>query len=375
VELLVVIAIIGILVALLLPAVQAAREAARRMSCGNNMKQIGIALHNYHDTYKTFPPDAIWWGGNRKNTQPGQAMIATNNAGVTGGQRNYTWICLILPFMEQQPLYDQIDFNVPGLRQDIGDNTELQSIVLTAFLCPSDPTYSENPQAGDANSPQGFGYTSYAGNAGWDRHRRWLNDQRRAGVFTLLDPVKLSDIKDGTSNTIAVGEVTVSGYCNSWTNPNSSCWSSTGGRWGAGVGTVRSGRGRVTRSLLVASASWNSAHAWVLQSGMGPLLRADGSPGQIWVPGWTSPYIAAPVYYSHYPMNNNWPGAGSMHPGGAQFTLADASVRFVPETISTGNASSGGANANLGRGGNVWVAAHTVLGGSSQNKEAQIVWP
>ncbi|MDP6554755.1 MAG: DUF1559 domain-containing protein, partial [Pirellulaceae bacterium] len=185
VELLVVIAIIGILVALLLPAVQAAREAARRMSCSNNLKQIGIALHNYHDTYKTFPPDAIWWGGNRKTG----LSRTTNNAGVSGGQRNYTWIALILPFMEQQPLHDRIDFKVPGLRQNIGNNTELQSVVLPAFLCPSDPTYGDKPQAGDSTSPQGFGYTSYAGNAGWDRHRRWLNDQRRAGVFTLIDPV------------------------------------------------------------------------------------------------------------------------------------------------------------------------------------------
>ncbi len=91
VELLVVIAIIGILVALLLPAVQAAREAARRMSCGNNLHQIGIALHNYHDTYKSFPPAAIW---KREKNGPGSAYAGA------GSHRNYTWIALILPFME-----------------------------------------------------------------------------------------------------------------------------------------------------------------------------------------------------------------------------------------------------------------------------------
>ena len=89
VELLVVIAIIGILVALLLPAVQAAREAARRMSCGNNLHQIGIALHNYHDTYKTFPPAAIW-----KLEKTGAPYTFT-----AGNQRNFTWIALILPFI------------------------------------------------------------------------------------------------------------------------------------------------------------------------------------------------------------------------------------------------------------------------------------
>ena len=86
VELLVVIAIIGILVALLLPAVQAAREAARRMSCSNNLKQLGLALHNYHDIHKTFPPDAIWYG-NRKGT-----------TATAGHQRHYTWVTMILPF-------------------------------------------------------------------------------------------------------------------------------------------------------------------------------------------------------------------------------------------------------------------------------------
>jgi prepilin-type N-terminal cleavage/methylation domain-containing protein len=94
VELLVVIAIIGILVALLLPAVQAAREAARRMSCGNNLKQIGLSCHNYHDTYKTFPPG---------NITPGNCCGTPSAA---------TWTLFILPFLEQQPLHDRYNFNL-----------------------------------------------------------------------------------------------------------------------------------------------------------------------------------------------------------------------------------------------------------------------
>src|SRR5262245_4806926 len=94
VELLVVIAIIGILVALLLPAVQFARESARRMSCSNNIRQIGIALHTYHDTHKKFPPQAIW--GKETGVPPGTARPAHHR----------TWCFMILPFIDQLPFHD-----------------------------------------------------------------------------------------------------------------------------------------------------------------------------------------------------------------------------------------------------------------------------
>lgn len=188
VELLVVIVIIGILVALLLPAVQAAREAARRMSCSNNMKQIGLALHNYHDTHKVFPPDTIWVGNS-----------ATR-------QRNFTWIALVLPYMEQSTLHDQIDFKIPAWNQQVpGPNgtVNLQSIQLAAFTCPSDP---------ETQSNKGFGLSSYAGAAGWDGHRRMFGDSQRAGPFALMDSSRFAKVTDGTSNTIFVGEVSMSSY-------------------------------------------------------------------------------------------------------------------------------------------------------------------
>jgi prepilin-type N-terminal cleavage/methylation domain-containing protein len=120
VELLVVIAIIGILIALLLPAVQAAREAARRTQCNNNLKQIGLALHNYHDSHKTFPPDAVWG-----------AFVA---AAPTAQQNPYhtTWLLAILPYLEQQPLYDTVDFELPMYGQPV------TSTQLGALQCPSD---------------------------------------------------------------------------------------------------------------------------------------------------------------------------------------------------------------------------------------------
>jgi prepilin-type N-terminal cleavage/methylation domain-containing protein/prepilin-type processing-associated H-X9-DG protein len=115
VELLVVIAIIGILIALLLPAVQAAREAARRMQCTNNLKQIGLAMHNYHTSHKTLP------------------FACGNYIGppITG-----TWAAFILPFIEQQPVYDRFDFKKS--MQDPA-NAEAEQVVIPTYICPTDP--------------------------------------------------------------------------------------------------------------------------------------------------------------------------------------------------------------------------------------------
>src|SRR5262245_49230386 len=139
VELLVVIAIIGILVALLLPAVQAAREAARRMQCGNNLKQIGLALHNYHDTFKSLPIGLLGAGA-------GQPTPSSADDG-------FGWGCALLPFLEQQALYDRVRPNgTPSVfvRFHTGSPSPLPSppgpnnvpwpgaeVSLTAFKCPS----------------------------------------------------------------------------------------------------------------------------------------------------------------------------------------------------------------------------------------------
>ncbi|MEZ6090676.1 MAG: DUF1559 domain-containing protein [Pirellulaceae bacterium] len=204
VELLVVIAIIGILVGLLLPAVQAAREAARRMSCSNNLKQLGLSLHNYSDTFQTLPPDAIWHGNLRGTTA------------VAGDQRNYTWMCMILPFIEGSTLYDQINF--PSLFSQHCQQSQLAVKPPRRWCfqrCCVLPTTSGRKD----QRPWGFGITSYAVNAGWDGHRRFAGDLGRAGVFPFYDAVRLDDIKDGTSNTIAIGEVTTVGFACRNTNP------------------------------------------------------------------------------------------------------------------------------------------------------------
>lgn len=339
VELLVVIAIIGILVALLLPAVQAAREAARRMSCSNNLKQIGLALHNYHDTHKTFPPDAIWFGNSRRNPTPPS----------NGNQRHYTFFTLLLPFMELNTISSQIKFTEPGFTQVI-NGIPLREMAPPVLQCPSDPKYTQ--------PPHGFGATSYAGSLGWDHHRRKHGDERLAGVFSLMDPASITDIVDGTSNTIAIAEVTLPGYC---------CATS---QWHGGSGRVRVTSERVFRSALIAPSGWIVNHVWVLDAGQGPILQADGATiGEgSWGTWPAAPaYAHKPSYATHWLPNTEWPGAASMHPGGVQVTLADASVRFVGENVASGSPPGDA----WGRNGNVWAAMHTIQGISN---EAQFSW-
>jgi prepilin-type processing-associated H-X9-DG protein len=158
----------GVLVALMLPAVQAAREAARRAQCTNNMKQIALAMHNYHDTYNCFPP----------------AYLADEN-----GKPMHSWRVLLLPFLEQQALYEQYNFDEPW---DSPANQRIAATVLDVYRCPSDP----NPIA-----PQ----TCYV---------------MIVGPETVSDGTKATSIReitDGTSNTILFIEATGSGI--GWTEP------------------------------------------------------------------------------------------------------------------------------------------------------------
>lgn len=173
IELLVVIAIIAILVALLLPAVQQAREAARRSSCKNNLKQMGLALHNYHDTYSRFPQGQFYIQG------------ASSWHGHSG------WVAL-LPFLEQGAIFDQWD---DDSHVYAGTNNTLRRNRLSAFRCPSDTDFGTNGGPGN----------NYAGCAG-STWRIWTNGDSR-GVITRRNCMRMRDVTDGTSNVIMVGEI------------------------------------------------------------------------------------------------------------------------------------------------------------------------
>ncbi|MEZ6071770.1 MAG: DUF1559 domain-containing protein [Pirellulales bacterium] len=211
VELLVVVAIIGILIALLLPAVQAAREAARRGHCANNLRQIGVALHNYHAALSTFPPGGIFLGYEHQGSSP-----------VTGEFYTGT-LPLLLPYLEQTSLHNLYDFGVPWY-----DNTAVVArTVIPAFDCPS--SSKDNPIAGSNPVAQFFavfqlrvcrqsngevfcqlGATDYIVSKGvtdtyckfpWKKIPTW-----QLGIFNVNQACRIAQITDGTSNTIAVGE-------------------------------------------------------------------------------------------------------------------------------------------------------------------------
>jgi prepilin-type N-terminal cleavage/methylation domain-containing protein len=209
VELLVVIAIMGILMSLLLPAVQKIRESAARIKCANNLKQIGLALHNYHDTLNRFPPGYI-----DGNTNP--ASTPDNDVGPGWG-----WASLSLPYLEEQNVYNQINFS-KGV--GVGVNTDISKTSLKVFQCPTDtlqdpfPVYDSsftNPIAVVAHgnyvgcngwvecfNNAGGGYQGGVGNDGLPG----LAGRAGDGLFYRNSRNRMADVTDGTSNTIFVGE-------------------------------------------------------------------------------------------------------------------------------------------------------------------------
>jgi len=288
VELLVVIAIIGVLVALLLPAVQQAREAARRMSCTNNLKQLGIALHNYHDTYNKLPP-----GGLHFITPSGAAGDSTSWG--TG------WITMILPFIEQSPLHDQYNFNTLRARE----SPNVVSVEIKALRCPSDSGYKE-PRSNTAQFARG----NYAGNAGSGNPFSTGNFslKRERGPFSYAQPhaVNFSEIADGLSNTILVAEIVA----------------------GERGGDVRGAWGDPTGIYICGgNPSGNDPRVFLRPNGNALDDNLRDRPGRCdaenddrnlrCIGGGGRPFQTA----------------RSQHSGGVNVTLADASVRFIPETI------------------------------------------
>ena len=198
VELLVVIAIIGILVALLLPTVQAAREAARRMSCYNNMKQIGLALHNYHDTYKAFP---MGWIGLRNGA--GRVLDAEGGPG-------WGWAAHTLPFVEQVTATDIIDDHLPIT--DLA-NAQARATYLPVFRCPSDISSDQTFELEDDTGTviTTVPVANYVGMFGTleleDCEITPVGRQCRGdGPFYHNSSTRFRDIVDGTSHTLLVGE-------------------------------------------------------------------------------------------------------------------------------------------------------------------------
>jgi prepilin-type N-terminal cleavage/methylation domain-containing protein len=329
VELLVVIAIIGILVALLLPAVQAAREAARRMSCGNNSKQIGLALHNYNDVHKKFPPEAIY----------GNGYLAGAPGASKEGPYHYTWLFMILPFMEQTPLYDLTNKSMPIWIGPGGVPQQVVSTQVANYLCPSEEklTLSDTRNFAYTNyaASEGFHWwkdatvqtlTDYGGRCAQERILNWPRMADLTNVFTQQRINSFRDVRDGTSNTIIVAEASSQGY------GSGRGWCATGG------GDSRVGADRVFRVAFVAVCSMAypmECNAPANFDGSGVRFRwTDPAGGGTWPFPAGGPYPNMPTYLAAFGPNNDWAGPSSSHPSGMMAIRADGSVDFVSDTIA-----------------------------------------
>lgn len=322
VELLVVIAIIGVLVGLLLPAVQAAREAARRMSCGNNLKQHGIALHNYHDTHHALPArqgGPNWTGGSATGVPRWSAFVG------------------MLPFMEQQPRYDQITSGGYHAWHSNANSGYVGEI--SPLICPSDGLYSSTgPDRNAMYSPLNYGLNmgdNYAISVDSSRP-----DQNMRGLFGYLSYLGFNTITDGLSNTLAMSEIIVA--------PNSA-------RLGRAVGNS------TTDPLACRAYLVNNQYT------SGSVIAQFRCHGQRWQDGRPGYCAVTTVLPPNQATCSSQAGAGiytsaSRHPSGVQVMLADGSVRFIAETIDTGNLSLPGTNSGPSPYG-VWGALGSRDGG------------
>jgi prepilin-type N-terminal cleavage/methylation domain-containing protein len=287
VELLVVIAIIGILVGLLLPAIQAAREAARRTSCINNMKQIGLAMQNHHDTYKKLPPGSFG-----------------NGAPQNWSRDCYSWYVFVLPFIEEQNMYDSVNPMTTRINACPTCGGKMRTTFLPQMLCPSDGTraYEEegvaNYQQTLANYVGCYGSSNYnSGLPPWNVVGGYTGV---AGMFVPERAARFAECTDGLSKTAIVGEVITPELWNTW----------------SAVARTQAGMGGGYTTYLTPNSSVNDT---------ANRCHTDLRGG--------NKSLCTPCPGGEYDWGANVIAARSFHPGGVVIALGDASTRFVTDDV------------------------------------------
>jgi prepilin-type N-terminal cleavage/methylation domain-containing protein/prepilin-type processing-associated H-X9-DG protein len=303
IELLVVIAIIAVLIALLLPAVQAAREAARRIQCANNLKQIGLALHNYHAPWNSFPVGFLY-------AYQGVLPISSS--------LQYRWSVLaqMSPFLEQSNLYNALNFQFPIAHMPAGGpslfwpyfpaNTTAMATQVALFVCPSD---GAPPPASDSG-PTNYAFCTGDGSNGGDA-------TNADGAFILGLPQSVVTVTDGTSLTAAASEqlLGIAGpYSQTTPTPVPSPWSRA--------------MARVAAAPLTDQACALSGSGWLLNKGSG---WWDGNYQNTLYNHYLTPNAGRPdctVYH-----NPGWKAARSFHPGGVNLLCCDGHVLFDKDSV------------------------------------------
>ncbi len=345
VELLVVIAIIGVLVALLLPAVQAAREAARRTQCTNNLKQLGLALHNYHDTHGEF----VFRKGGTEGSDSG-----TSNRGRLAG------FIPLLPFFEQGALYDQIQGGDPPGGPAPWNSWAPWEVAPTMLRCPSDT----GPHRGRVyrNDTRVHSYSFSVG----DQIADIRDGQNLRGMFMRRHGVNMSEVTDGTSNTIAMSERLINAPASS-----SGSWQTIGALEVEHVLGIAMGIGGLRDSPMICLTTTDGRYfvqgtEAVGGAGRTGLSWQDGQPHYVGFNTVLPPNApscgedsrnSGDQYHLALPPT-------SRHPGGVNILMVDGSVRFTSETIDTGNLGVRQPDRGPSRYG-VWGALGSKSGGES----------